>query len=266
MRGILGIDAAWSEKNESGLALIVEGPSGWEVQNACCSVAEFCSTLQNGSTSCPGTTHEGIAAAVRAALSICPDLALIAVDMPLSLVEIRGRRSADTQISKEYGGRHCSTHSPTLERPGTLSSEIVTKCAELGFPLRTETCLSPGLIEVYPHPALVELLNAGSRLKYKVSKMARYFPNLTTSERKGKIEEVWIRIAKKADDNIAGFSDTLNKTIQVTGVSKRSEDLLDALICAWIGLKCLRGQAKPFGNQVAAIWVPFSDCPTQSPT
>lgn len=248
------------------MALIVEGQRGWEVRSAASSISDFCSFVHDGPALDKGTTAEGVEAVLRLSMGACPALALIAVDMPLSLVEIAGRRSADTQISKEYGGRKCSTHSPSPVRPGPLSGEIVTKCAELGFPLRTESCLSPGLIEVYPHPALVELLSAESRLKYKVGKVAKFFPDKTTAERKDKIEEVWIKIAEKADEDIKGFSDTLVRTIRETGISKRSEDLLDALICAWIGLKCLRGEAKPFGNQEAAIWVPFSNCPTQSPT
>ena len=37
---------------------------------------------------------------------------------------------------------------------------------------------------------------------------------------------------------------------------KRYEDAIDALICGWVGICYLKGQAIPYGDQHAAIWVP----------
>jgi len=36
---------------------------------------------------------------------------------------------------------------------------------------------------------------------------------------------------------------------------KRYEDSLDALVCAWVDAKYLAGEAKPYGDDTAAIWV-----------
>jgi predicted RNase H-like nuclease len=37
---------------------------------------------------------------------------------------------------------------------------------------------------------------------------------------------------------------------------KRYEDSLDALVCSWVGAKYLLGEAEPYGDGTAAIWVP----------
>ena len=37
---------------------------------------------------------------------------------------------------------------------------------------------------------------------------------------------------------------------------KRYEDTIDALICAWVGMKYLDGKAHAYGDETAAIWVP----------
>ena len=36
--------------------------------------------------------------------------------------------------------------------------------------------------------------------------------------------------------------------------SKRYEDALDAVVCAWIGREFLAGRAKPYGDDTAAVW------------
>jgi len=38
---------------------------------------------------------------------------------------------------------------------------------------------------------------------------------------------------------------------------KTYEDRLDAVISAWTGMKFFMGEAEPFGDSDAAIWVPI---------
>jgi len=53
-----------------------------------------------------------------------------------------------------------------------------------GYPLAT-TLTQPGtcLVEVYPHPALLSLLNANYRVKYKVSRARQYWKEHTLEMR-----------------------------------------------------------------------------------
>jgi predicted RNase H-like nuclease len=73
-----------------------------------------------------------------------------------------------------------------------LADNVRSRAATLGFPLATAstpagTC--PALIEVYPHPALIDLLDRDFRIPYKVAKTPRYWPNETLQER---IAAIWI--------------------------------------------------------------------------
>ena len=58
---------------------------------------------------------------------------------------------------------------------------------------RPNADLKPGLIEVYPHPALLALMNAPERLEYKVAKTLTYWPEAPASMRKRKLFDVWAK-------------------------------------------------------------------------
>ena len=75
--------------------------------------------------------------------------------MPLALSPIIARRASDNAVSQAYGARHASTHTPSATRPGPISDELAVGFARAGYPLQTEQITAPGLIEVYPHPALI---------------------------------------------------------------------------------------------------------------
>jgi hypothetical protein len=38
---------------------------------------------------------------------------------------------------------------------------------------------------------------------------------------------------------------------------KRYEDALDAILCAWVAIEFLEGNAEPLGDEQAAIWTPL---------
>nr|WP_245278017.1 hypothetical protein [Rhizobium leguminosarum] len=42
---------------------------------------------------------------------------VVAIDMPLATSPIVGRRASDNEISKIYGARHASTHTPSASDP-----------------------------------------------------------------------------------------------------------------------------------------------------
>jgi predicted RNase H-like nuclease len=37
---------------------------------------------------------------------------------------------------------------------------------------------------------------------------------------------------------------------------KGHEDMLDAVVCAWVGICAIEGRCVPFGDEESAIWVP----------
>jgi predicted RNase H-like nuclease len=185
---------------------------------------------------------------------------LIAVDMPLAQSAITGRRASDNAVSRAYGGRKCSTHSPNAIRPGRISDDLREGFGLAGYPLRTGDAEPPSLIEVYPHPALVELAGAPQRLPYKARKVRRYWPSITPAERRVRLLAQWAAIVALLEDEIAGVSaelPPLGRGERGAAV-KAYEDTLDAVICAWVGVCALQGRALPFGDDVSAIWIPVA--------
>jgi predicted RNase H-like nuclease len=118
----------------------------------------------------------------------------------------------------------------------------------------------PALVEVYPHPALLVLLNAPYRVPYKIAKAGRYWPDLSPAERRRKVVETWQEIRAALAMTISGPAlplpplDTVEQ-LKTSGL-KRYEDALDALVCGWVGIQYLQGHCSPYGDETAAIWTP----------
>jgi len=71
-------------------------------------------------------------------------------------------------------------------------------------PQRQRPTTTPALIEVYPHPALLVLMDAPYRVQYKVSKAGRYWPKVPPSERRRKLVETWSKIREALGKTIIG--------------------------------------------------------------
>jgi predicted RNase H-like nuclease len=181
--------------------------------------------------------------------------------MPIASVPITGRREAGNAISSEFGGKGCSTHSPSPKRPGILSKCLSRGFEKLGYRLVTKVtgkAASGNLIEVYPHPALLKLLGDNYRIPYKVVKSNRYWPTASIAMRKEKLLAQHARILSNLQQEIACIELELPDLHDVKSLSslKPYEDALDSLLCAWVGIKYLQGEATPYGDDTAAIWVP----------
>ncbi len=264
MRAVLGIDAAWTAHNPSGIALVVETAGGWRLVAAEPSYDRF--LARAGGRPVAGLRPMGslpdAAALLTAAKTLGgTDVSLATVDMPLALTPITGRRVSDRTISSAYGARKCATHAPSAERPGPISDKLREDFGSLGYSLLTGTVCSPGLAEVYPHPALVELAGASERLMCKASRARLYWPHLSPLQRREKLLQVWAQIATLLERQVKGVAELLPEvTPSSSGVAfKAFEDTLDAIICAWIGICILEGRATSYGDHDSAIWVPRGD-------
>ena len=266
MAGILGMDAAWTEKEPSGVALLEGSPGDWRCVAVAPNYDSFL-TLAEGvpvdwsikSWGAVPDVDRLMAAAQK--LLKGNELTVVTVDMPLSTMPITGRREADSAISRVYGGRGAAVHSPSAERPGTISDRLSDAFAAAGFPLATGTTpagTSDRLVEVYPHPALMTLTGANYRLCYKVSRSRKYWPDSSPAERRANLLVQFQRILSALRDEVHDIQLELpgpNSVVSTSGL-KRYEDSLDALVCAWVGAKYLEGDTVPYGDHTAAIWVP----------
>lgn len=261
MRAVLGIDAAWTATEPSGVALAVETASGWRLVSVEASYDHFLAHGQGiAAAGRPGGSRPAADALVGAAFALCgrgPDC--VAVDMPVGPRPIVGRRVCDNAISRLYGARKAAVHSPSAARPGAIADALRAGFAEFGLEVRTAPP-ALGLIEVYPHAALIEFLGAPERLPYKAGKTTTYWPGLPPKARHDRLRVVWARIVAALEARIEGSAGAL--TVPPSDVRgwrlKAFEDRLDAVVCAAVAIAALDGRAAAHGDSDGAIWVPRS--------
>ena len=120
MAGVLGIDAAWTAKEPSGIALLEGSPGEWRCVTVTPSYGSFLAlaegVLVDWVAKAKGAVPEAsrlLAAAER--LLGGGEVAVVTVDMPLATVPISGRREADSAISRVYGvgARRCTRPAPS---------------------------------------------------------------------------------------------------------------------------------------------------------
>ncbi|HVO58512.1 MAG TPA: DUF429 domain-containing protein [Dongiaceae bacterium] len=254
-RAVLGIDAAWGEKNPSGVALVREDANGWSCLAVAGSHREFGRNVFSRETK---TLDELVQAA---ASDLGASLVLLTVDMPLSHRIIDKRREADNAITRNFSKNWCPCHSPQGDRPEKVSRRLYDMAKDAGFALHTtaDHSAEKTLLEVYPHAALLRLLRLDKRLEYKVSRSRQLFPGASVEERKEKHLAAFQRVVGALSQKIAGipaFLPKSHKDVKSFAALKSVEDALDALVCAWVGVEYLEGRAEPFGDGSAAIWVP----------
>jgi len=254
---ILGIDAAWTSHGSSGIAVIASEGDKFRFIAAEPSYSAF---IEKASVK-PRTRTDGfpdVAALLKSAHILGGgEVDVVAVDMPMSKLEFSTRRKADQRISQVFGRCGAGTHSPSAQRPGVLGRYLSQRFHELGFPLATETVnRSPALIEVYPHPALLRLMNCPMRRMYKVDKSNKYWKNKTVSERIGFLQEEWQNILAALSAEVTAIDLKLPASFPFLAPMKNYEDKLDAIISTWVGMKFFLGEAEAYGDENAAIWVP----------
>ena len=156
----------------------------------------------------------------------------------------------------------CAVHSPSAQRPGAIADQLRADFAALGVSLHTNGSeqSAPALIECYPHVALLALLERDYRVPYKVSRSGQYWKDeqLTRSERIQRLLKQFHEIKDSLDEHIKGIPVFIPASSEVTTLAslKPVEDMLDGLICAWIGIEHLEGSTVGLGDDTAAIWVP----------
>ena len=263
---VLGIDAAWTAHQPSGISLVQRTTSGWSCLAIAPSYEAFIAQA-SGQGWDPEQKATGSrpdpAALLQASKQLAgAELSCVSVDMPLATTPITRRRAADTAISSRFGPKGCAVHSPSAERPGAIADQLRAEYAALGYPLHTNGSdqAFPALIECYPHVALLALLKRNYRVPYKVSRSGKYWKaeNLTRSERIERLLEQFQAIKDGLDEHIKGIPELIPEPSDVTTLAslKPVEDILDGLICAWIGIEHLQGRTVGLGDDSAAIWIP----------
>ncbi|MDW7661693.1 MAG: DUF429 domain-containing protein [Bacillota bacterium] len=260
----LGIDAAWTNRQPSGVCLIKsEDGNQCKIIRLGRSYAEFESgDIEWNQKLANSTTSLSKILTTCSELVALPDC--IAVDMPISSYHIKSRRECETAISKEYGGRGASTHNPNEDRPGLISVELFNYIINSGYLWMTNGMdhKEKSLIEVYPHTAIIEYLGLDYRYEYKVSKKNKFksWALLSPSQRQQKLIQNLNNLVSRLSirvPNIYDFFIELNLETHYTQAQlKGYEDAIDSVICALIGIDYIMGNIIGYGNNEGTIWVP----------
>lgn len=252
MNVVLGIDAAWTATQPSGIALFRQRTrKKWECIALAPSYDSFLAAACDWRIKPAGGPPDcdALIAACERIGGAAPDV--IAIDMPLARGPFSSRREADNAISRAYASRGLGVHTPNELRPGPIAETMRLGFARHGYIVATADT-KPGtprtLIEVFPHAAVIELLGASYRVPYKLSRSAQYWPALDVAARKRKLLRQWSEIRRAIATKIEGI------TLRMPRAEKRYEDALDALVCAWIGTRYLEGRVRAYGDDFAAVW------------
>ncbi len=268
MTSILALDPAWTPTEPSGVALVHQVKDRWRCVALAPSYEQFVALAKGTPVDWATTPKAGrpdVDALMDAARTLLDgeNVDLVTIDMPVALTAFSKRREADSAVSQKFGSKGCSTHSPSEVRPGELGRELTDRFKELGYPVATvETPVGSTFVlaEVYPHPALLHLLDKDFRFKYKIGRASEYWPDKSPADRRRRVVKNWRKILdqlsltiNKIDLPLPAKTDL--ETYPSTSL-KRFEDALDALVGAWVGIKYLEGDCSAYGDESAAIWIP----------
>ncbi|WP_226581183.1 DUF429 domain-containing protein [Microseira wollei] len=155
---------------------------------------------------------------------------IIAVDAPTIIPNATGMRLPDKLAHKHFGRYHAGCYPANLGRPfAQRTVEFGLSLEARGFahaPIIAPQQLGRFQIEVFPHPAIVNLFKLDRILKYKKGKI---------SEKRSEL----IKLRQHILNHLSTVQPRLNLTelpeIPLTGLAlKTVEDKLDSLICAYV--------------------------------
>lgn len=219
----VGLDLAWSPRNNSAIAVArLKGRKG----------AELC--LWNDKMS----SDREIMNYVRQAVG--KGDCLIAIDAPLLVPNMTGRRQAEDILQRLFMKHHAAAYPANRTRLGSYGGlrgeTLVREMGKIG--IRHDPYIKPKsklrrVIEVFPHPAIVSIFDLDKILKYKHS--GRDF------EKRCKEFKRFQRLLASLDN----FEPSLKIPDTLLGVDvsrmrgkklKQYEDFLDSVMCAYTAL------------------------------
>lgn len=233
---IAGIDLAWNtEKNGSGLAIGALSADNLHIVSAAGGLIGM--------------------SAIAEALQPMEAISGVAIDAPLIIRNKSGYRPCERALSDVYRSRWAGCHPSNLTRfPDAGSVRLSSWLTKKGYEHLARE--SNWQIEVYPHPAIVEIFSLDTRLAYKKGsteekrvgqkKLATLLCSLSDSS--------GLRLS--FDDNVATLlsHDRLN-TLPASRL-KANEDMLDAIVCCYVGGLFASGlTSKTFGDATSGYIV-----------
>ncbi|MGD9513560.1 bifunctional ribonuclease/(p)ppGpp synthase [Mycolicibacterium sp.] len=209
----VGLDLAWGEKNQSGLAVIDADGRLLQV----------------------GTAHDDDS--IEAALApFVADECLVAIDAPLIVKNPTGHRPAESQFNKDFQRFEAGARPAFTDRPEFKHPRAARIAERLGLDTDPSSSSPRRAIEVYPHPATVVLFDLEKTLKYKrgvfedrqreLLRLMTLIEGLDDATPRLRVNRsvAWVELRKRVE--------AATKPSHLD----RDEDPVDAVLCAYVGL------------------------------
>lgn len=156
--------------------------------------------------------------------------AMVGVDAPLIIPNEKGMRSPDRLAHKYFGKFHAGCY------PANQNSPFATRLTQFSRDLTSRgfchaTALEPQVsgryqIEVFPHPATIQLFNLPRILKYKKGRLA---------ERAKGLNQLRDLILERLPVHEPMLTELALPMIPTTGKAMKAvEDQLDSVLCAYV--------------------------------
>ena len=174
------------------------------------------------------------------------DVVGVAIDAPLIINNQSGMRDCEKQIGHLYGSKGASCHTANLNLfPQALSVHL-----SQGLQLRNYQHISGKRwqIEVYPHPAIIELFELDYRLAYKKGTIAQRKAGqlLLATYLVGLDNRLPFKLNLPSNLSVAVTKQEID---QLKGEQlKHNEDKLDALVCLVVAALHSLTQSKVIGD------------------
>jgi len=210
----VGLDLAWGEKNQSGVAVV--DPDG--------------RLLHIGGAQDDASITSAIAPFIR-------DECLVAIDAPLIVRNPTGRRPCEAALNRDFQRFDAGARPAFTGKPEFAGMPRGARLAQaLGLDIDPDSPATRRAIEVYPHPATVALFGLDRTLKYKrgeVEDRRRELLRLMTLIEG--LEEATPRL--RVNHNVA-WVELRNRVSAATRQMQldRDEDPVDAVMCAYVAL------------------------------
>jgi predicted RNase H-like nuclease len=241
MDHLVGIDLAWrGGKNTSAISMAKLVDDALHVTKVLPSIATWTDILN--------------------IVSELDDVRGIAIDAPLIIDNVSGQRNCERELNKEYGRRYAGAH------PANLSLYPDADAVKLSMALRKMGyvhCTTAGnfQIEVYPHPAIIEIFKLSERHQYKKGRVdeRRNGQVILSNMIKGLAHSSVLPLHLSEGLNIC-LDEIGIKSLRGRGL-KQNEDALDSIICAYIAGLYHKGFTRTFGSvDDGYIVVPTAAC------
>jgi predicted RNase H-like nuclease len=224
MTVFIGLDLAWTPHHPSGVCILEHDGTGLRLRKLHCSTS---------SPDCFATM----------CASFGPDV-VVGVDAPLV---VEADRRAEAQLARVYGARHAGAYLATIpfltRMNGLAGPRLAEELRLRGFSLDPAGLAAEArgrfAMEVFPHPAHIELFGLATALKYKKGAVATRKAQLASYQGH-------LRTLLGAEAPLVLADGRVEAVLAPAALDARGkalkalEDRLDALTCAFVAYHCWR--------------------------